>query len=302
MAAGPQPNWRRPSRELLVPRDGCLDPKHCTVIGRVSVHAFVVEGLEGLEVLFGCEVVELGQVVRVELEVEHRRVLGHAPLLNALGDVNAPPLDAPTPKNLSWRLGVFRRNRNHRRVVERFPVTQRAVGLDNHPVLLEKGQGVSSVQERVDLDLVDGRGHYDPGVGHELLVILDGIIGKAKRFNEPFLMQTLKGDVCVDVLPRHGPVNAIEVQEVAVEVLYRLEDLGTNCCLPLENRRRPYLGGQVELRARDPGVFDARAHFGLVTVKLRTVEESVAEPERLRDALASCRTRRARLFLPRRRS
>mmetsp|Transcript_46074 Transcript_46074/g.112236 ORF Transcript_46074/g.112236 Transcript_46074/m.112236 type:complete len:291 (-) Transcript_46074:283-1155(-) len=251
---------------------------------RVTHDALDVQLLEGLEGLRGGEGVEAGHVGVFQSEVEDPSVLDHALPLHRLGDVDDALLHAPAPEDLRSRLAVLPGKLHNEGVCESLSITQGTVRLDRDALLLEKVDGVLAVKKGVHLDLVDRR--LDGSLLHQLLVVLNSVVAHADTLDLPLSLELLQRLVRLHVLGGHGPMHEIQIQIVCLQVCECAEHLRTHCLLALIDLVRPYLGGQVQLLARDAAVLDGKSNLSLVAVELSTVQEPVAHLKRLLHALS----------------
>mmetsp|Transcript_37823 Transcript_37823/g.85108 ORF Transcript_37823/g.85108 Transcript_37823/m.85108 type:complete len:397 (+) Transcript_37823:93-1283(+) len=267
-----------------IPRDAHLHALHRPVLRRVPVDALSVQGLERLERRPVRQAVELLHLPVRELEVEHPAVLDHALPPHRLGDVDEAVLDAPPSEDLRRGLAVRPPDPGEGRVVHGLAVAERPVRLQHHALAPEVVDGVLPVEEGVDLDLVHDRPVRDAALD-ELLVVLDGVVRHADVPHLPLGLEPFQSLVGLDVLPRHRPVDQVQVDVVRPEVGQGPLELGPYCPVPLLDGRGPDLAAEEELVAAHAARRDGLADLPLVAVELGALEEAVARVERVRDAL-----------------
>ena len=170
----------------------------------------------------------------------------------------------------------------HDRVVEPFATGERAIGLHDDLVLLAECTRLALLQERVDLDLVDGRRLVR--LGEELLEVRHEEIADADVARAPVGLDALERPPRVEALARHRPVEQVEVDVVEAEPretgVERAERLVEALVVVPELRRDEDLG------ARHAALANCGAHVRLVAVDPRGVDVAITEAERREDRLA----------------
>ena len=129
------------------------------------------------------------------------------------------------------------------------------------------------------LDLVDCW-HHGGTASHQLLKVLDGVVGDAERADEACLLRLLELLVRLHVFAGDWPVDAVQVDVVGAEVGEGLLELRLDGLRTGMDRSGPALAGDEELGPWDAAIRNPLADRFLVRVKLCAVKEAVAELER----------------------
>ena len=136
---------------------------------------------------------------------------------------------------------MLRRDGVDRRVAEGLAVAEGSVRLDPDALLRQVVQRLSPIQEGVELDLVHGRD--DRRVLEELFDVFYSVVRHADGLHQALLLAFLELQVCGDVLPRHGPVDQVQIEILRAQVPQRPLDLSPDGGRPVIYRIRPALRG-----------------------------------------------------------
>src|SRR5712691_3742540 len=112
-------------------------------------------------------------------------------------------LQAPTNHDLCGRMGVLRGELRDDRMLQPAPSCERAVRLELDSVFLAKREQILLEEERMELDLIDGRRRWRRG--QELFQVPDRVIAHADGTGEALVVQLQEGFPRLIAKARDGP-------------------------------------------------------------------------------------------------
>ena len=204
---------------------------------------------------------------------------------------DVPVLHAPAQQDLGDRPSDAAGDVRQDRVIQPPSVGERAVGLDDDAVLPAERRGVAPLQERRQLDLIDG-GDV-PGGAEQLVQVRHQKVADADRPGALLLVEALQRPPGVQPLAGDRPVEQVEVDVVQAQALQTGVEGAQRAVVALVVV--PELGRHEQLLARDAAGANAGADVCFIAVDARGVDVAVADAQRLQHRLAR---RRAGRCLP----
>ncbi len=225
-----------------------------------------------------------GQLGRAELEAEDVEVRALPVGVRGLGDRDRPELGVPAQHHLAGRHRERLGDRQDSGVVQQLgTASERAPALGENALLGVEGAQFVLREQRVQLDLVDGR--QDPGLLLQPLDVTGREVRDADRPDETLLAELDHRLPGIDELAHPGqrPVDQIQVHVLDAEprpgLLEGREGLLVAVVAARQFRR------DDDLLARHTAAGDAPADAGLVAVVRRRVHQAVAHAQRAVDGL-----------------
>mmetsp|Transcript_32992 Transcript_32992/g.69509 ORF Transcript_32992/g.69509 Transcript_32992/m.69509 type:complete len:235 (-) Transcript_32992:290-994(-) len=191
-------------------------------------------------------------------------------------------LDAPSTQNLRRRFGMRASDFGQDGMIHGLAVPKGSVRLEHHTLGLEVVNGILTVEEGVDFNLIHGR--FGTAGVDKFFAILHGVVGYTHIAYFAFLLEGFKCFVGLNVFSGYGPVDQVEIDVIRAEIGKCLVQLSANRLISLLNSRRPNLAAQEQFLPLHPTRLNGLTNLGLVPVEFSTLQKSVSDIEGISDA------------------